>query len=102
MHAHRELWNEYELDSLSHAAEQAHTRLDEAVKKILKAKATGLFGIGVKLAALPATIFLDGTENHDPEDYIPAIASVLDDINRLIGTDFVGVEEEYAEDDEEA
>jgi hypothetical protein len=44
-------------------------------------KATGLFGIGVKLAATQAP-WIDG------EDYEEAIAAVCNDIDRLIGSDF--------------
>jgi hypothetical protein len=93
--AHKWLWNKHGLEVLNHAA-NAHERMHGVVEKILNAEATGLFGIGVKLAALPPTVFLDGSGDLDPEDYIEAIASVLNDINRLIGTDFVGMEYEEA------
>ena len=63
-------------DALNAAAEAMH----ETIGKILETDAEGLFGIGVKLAALP--------NNCDPEDCREAVAAVLDDIDRLLGSDF--------------
>ena len=97
--AHKWLWNNHGLEVLNHAANDTHERLRGVVEKILKAEATGLFGIGVKLAALPPTAFLDGSGGLDPEDHVDAIASVLNDINRLIGTDFVGMQDEEADEE---
>ena len=59
--AHKWLWNKHGLEVLNHAANDAQERMHGVVEKILKAEAIGLFGIGVKLAALPPTICLDGS-----------------------------------------
>ena len=52
----------------------------ETIAKILRTDAEGLFGIAVKLSALP--------KEPGPEDYLDAVKSVQQDIDRLIGTNF--------------
>jgi hypothetical protein len=64
--AHRWLRDKHGLDTLTDAV--SDTRLHDAVKKILTAEASSLFGIGVKLAALPSGIHLDESRSSDPED----------------------------------
>ena len=94
--AYQWLWNKYGLDTLR----DADNRLRAIVEEILRAEANSLFGIGVKLAALPGGDFLDESER-DPRGYVAAVASVLSDINRLLGTDFVGMQDEHQWEDEE-
>jgi hypothetical protein len=100
--AYEWLWQKHGLEQLWDAADAAHDRMDDIVKGILCVEATSLFGIGVKLAALPGSYSLSEGRSNDPEDYVESVASVLSDINRLIGTDFVGVECEQYDEEEEA
>jgi hypothetical protein len=94
--SHRWLCNKHGLGVLSDAANDARDRLREVVTKILAVEATGLFGIGVKLAALPPSHRLYEGPSTDPEDYMESVALVLSDINRLLGTDFAGVQDEQS------
>jgi hypothetical protein len=100
--AHQWLWNKYGLDALRDALCDADNRMGAIVEEILKAEANSLFGIGVKLAALPSGDCLHES-HHDPQGYVDAAASVLSDINRLLGTDFVSTqnEDEWEEEQEE-
>jgi hypothetical protein len=92
-------WRRYERLWEKHGVEVPHNALNSAcdamyntIKKILETDATGLFGIGVKLAAIPPAASLLST--FDAEDFEEAVVSVLADINRLIGTDFVVPDDE--------
>jgi hypothetical protein len=69
------LWKKHDLDDLSDARSAADNAMRNAIGKILETDATGLCGIGVKLAALPAY--------YEPDDCDAAICSVLSNINRL-------------------
>jgi hypothetical protein len=64
----------------------------EIIPIIRRTRAEGLFGIGVKFVALP--------HHSDPEDLEEAIAAALEDIDRLLGSDFDarGLERERGED----
>jgi hypothetical protein len=94
--SHRWLCNKHGLGVLSDAANDARDRLREVVTKILAVEATGLFGIGMKLAALPPSHRLYEGPSTDPKDYMESVALVLSDINRLLGTGFVGVQDEQS------
>ena len=52
--AHNWLWRKHGLDHLSDAWNAAGSAMCETAETILQTEAAGLFGIGVKLAALPA------------------------------------------------
>ena len=78
--AHNWLWRKHGLDQLRDAWNDAGSAMCETVEAILQTEAAGLFGVGVKLAALP--------DKPDPEDYEDAVAAVLNDIDRLLGSDF--------------
>jgi hypothetical protein len=77
---HRWLWEKYSLDLITDDLEVADKGMRDTIAKIFEADATGLFGIGVKLAAVPW--------QYDPEDCVEAMASAISNINRLIGSDF--------------
>jgi hypothetical protein len=80
LHAHAWLWHKHGLDTLCEAWYAPDFAMREMIPTILHTEAEGLYGIGVKLAALP---------NHfDTEDLDDAIAAVLGDIDRLLGSDF--------------
>ena len=53
------------------------------IAAILSTKAEGLFGVAVKLSALP-----EGARHGDEADIVEAVAGVLEDIDRLLGSDF--------------
>ena len=78
--AYRWLYDKHGCGSLYDAWNQAEEALRATVNMILKTEAEGLFGIGVKLSALPSYIH--------QEDYEDAIIAVRRDIDRLIGTSF--------------
>jgi hypothetical protein len=69
------------------------------IAQIQLAKAESLFGVGVKLAALPLGI------ERDEDDYAEAVTAALTDIDRLTGSgfavDFVKAEDEDEGEDEE-
>jgi hypothetical protein len=96
---YRWLWDKHGLEPLWDAISEADKGMSDVIEKMLKTEATGLFGIGVKLAALPNHLKLAGGRSCDPDDYIEPVASVLSDINRLIGTDFIGMQDDAEEDD---
>jgi hypothetical protein len=78
--AHNWLWQKHGLDPLYDARDAVASAMHETIATILHTEAEGLFGIGVKLAALP---------NHwDAQDCVDAVAAVQQDIDRLIGTNF--------------
>src|SRR5208282_2212071 len=52
-HAHEWLWKQHGLDVLSAAWNDADAEVRETIATIQSTKAKGLFGVGVKLAALP-------------------------------------------------
>jgi hypothetical protein len=79
-HHFEPLWEKHGLEPLDAARNAADDETNETIAAIRRAQAEGLFGVGVKLAALP--------NECDPEDYEEAIAAALQDINRLIGSDF--------------
>jgi hypothetical protein len=84
--AQRPLWIKHGLDRLYSDWNDAGERTDEIVEAIQEEEAEGLFGIGVKLAALP----LDSSGSRDPApEHEDAIVSALTEIDRLIGSTFV-------------
>jgi hypothetical protein len=92
--AHQWLWQKHGLDPLCDTQNEIDTKLHQTIAAILQTEAEGLFGIGVKLSALPAD-----REYLDTSEYEDAIAAVLDNIDRLLGSDFA---ERFAEHDPEA
>jgi hypothetical protein len=64
------------------ALKPTHERTYDIRQNILKQPAEGLFGIGVKLAAMEL-------EYPAVQDFEDTIRSVLGDIDRMIGTDFL-------------
>src|ERR1700730_12150002 len=80
------LWRSYGLEELSDASNNAYNRASATIAAIQATPAEGLIGIGIKLAALP----LD-RENVSEEDMADAIASALEDIALLTGTDFAAI-----------
>jgi hypothetical protein len=82
LRAHESLWRKHGLDKLWDQRNSIDTAQRETIAAILSTKAEGLFGIAVKLSAMP-----DGAQ-YDQEDWTEATAVVLDDIDRLLGTDF--------------
>jgi hypothetical protein len=78
--AHDRLWQKHGLDPLDDASNAADTAVRETIAIILHTEAAGLFGIGVKLAALP--------HDYDPQDWVEVAAAVRLDIDRLIGSGF--------------
>ena len=91
--AYKWLRQKHGADQLYDAVSEAFDRTRNVVERIRRTEATTLFDIGVKLAALPPGISVYEGRSSDGDDYIDAVASVLSDINRLLGTDFVGMEE---------
>jgi hypothetical protein len=83
--ANHPLWKKHGLDRLHDAWNAAGELVDETVEAIREEEAEGLFGIGVKLAALPA----DGGSRDPVPDHEDAIVSALTEIDRLIGSAFV-------------
>lgn len=81
--AHKWLWQKHGLGPLCDAWNETDAKIYETIATILQTEAEGLFGIGVKLSALPAD-----TDYVDTTDYENAIKSVLDDIDRLLGRAF--------------
>jgi hypothetical protein len=81
----RPLWEKHGLDRLYAAWSAAIDRMGETAEAIREQEAEGLFGIGVKLAALPAA----GNARDSAPDHEEAILSALSEIDRLIGTSFV-------------
>jgi hypothetical protein len=78
--AHRWLWEKHGLEALNNAWNAEYSAMLGTITTILQTKVEGLAGIGVKLAALPADC--------DGQDCKEAVASVLEDIDRLLGSDF--------------
>jgi hypothetical protein len=103
--AHQWLKDKHGLGLAYDAAVAANERLKDVINRILQIEATSLFGIGIKLAAVHPSIQLGeprGWGSSDPEDYLEEnVASVLRDINRLLGTDFVGMSKEDEDDDQQ-
>jgi hypothetical protein len=100
--AYRWLWEKHGVDVLIDAVDDQHERMKRVVKKIRKTEASGVFGIGVKLAALEPCIFLNDSRS-EPDDCAEALSCVLGDINRLVGTDFAVTlyADEYADEEED-
>jgi hypothetical protein len=98
--AQQPLREKYGCDRLYDAWNEADVATREVVEAIRAIEAQSLFGVGVKLAALPVEC--------DPEDSVNTTARALEDIDRLLGASFASqfktaqrhFEEE--EDDEEA
>jgi hypothetical protein len=88
--ARKPLWDKHGLEPLYGAWNATCDAMRKTITAIRATPAGGLFGIGVKLAALPADSSLGLSE----EEYQEAIAATLADINRLAGTDFPVVEHE--------
>jgi hypothetical protein len=82
--ANRLIWERYGLDRLHDAWNEANERTEETVQAILEEEAEGLFGIVVKIAALP-----DGDCRDPAHDHEDAIVSALTEIDRLISSTFV-------------
>jgi hypothetical protein len=98
---HEWLWQKHGIDPLSDAANDAHDKMRDMVRRILGVEACSLFGIGVKLAAVPAGIRLDEGRSCDAGDYGENVASVLANINRLTGSNFFVPEYDYADDEDD-
>jgi hypothetical protein len=81
----RPLWKKHGLDRLYDAWNAAGEQADETAEAIREEEAEGLFGIGVKLAALP----VDGNCRDYAPDHEDAIIAALGEIDRMIGTTFV-------------
>jgi hypothetical protein len=81
--AHDWLWQKHDLQSLSDAWHAARAGMRETIDTILQTKAEGLFGIGVKLAAMTTD-----QRERDLYEYEDAVVAVFDDIDRLLGSDF--------------
>jgi len=85
------LWKKHGLEALYVARDTVYSAmLHETIPAILRTKAEGLFGIGVKLAAMP-------TDDVDGDDYAAAVMSVQKDIDRLLGTNFADHAIEFSE-----
>jgi hypothetical protein len=82
--AQQPLWLKHNLEELSTAWTVASDERRMIRERILAERADGLFAIGAKLAALA---WNDPDKQHHEE----AIASVLGDIDRMIGTEFASV-----------
>jgi hypothetical protein len=78
--AHQWLWNKHGLEPLCDAWNAAHDAVGKTAKAIQRTKAESLFGVGVKLTALPI--------DYEEEDCKDALKSTRDDIDRLLGSDF--------------
>lgn len=78
------LWNKYGLDALCDVCNAADEKARATIAAILAAKAGGLLGIGIKLAAVPV-------DSVEPEDLEEGIASALADIRTLTGVDLTRV-----------
>jgi hypothetical protein len=89
--AHKWLWRKHGLDRLNDDWNAADSAMRETIAAILRSPAEGLFGIGVKLAALP--------NDYDAEDCVDAAAAVRRDIDRLIGSNFAALITNSAEED---
>jgi hypothetical protein len=76
------LWDKHGLDELVDQRNSLDTAMREKIAVILNTEAEGLFGIAVKLSALP------DCAREDTEDWTEATAVVLEDIDRLLGSDF--------------
>ena len=77
----RPLWRKHGLEVLWDACNTADEAMHQTIDNIRDTEATGLFGIGVKLAAQPR----DG----DHQDVTEAAISVLNDIDKLLGSDLL-------------
>jgi hypothetical protein len=78
--AHEWLWNKHGLEHLNDAWNEADSAIHKTVKAILRTKAESLFGVGVKLTALPM--------QHEEEDWQDAVKAALQDIDRQLGSEF--------------
>jgi hypothetical protein len=78
----RPLWLKHGLDELVDKRHSIDTAMRDTIAAILSTKTEGLFGVAVKLSALP-----DGARE-DTEDWKETTAVVLEDIDRLLGSDF--------------
>jgi hypothetical protein len=76
------LWRKHGLDELSSERNSIDTAMRDKIAVILNTKAEGLYGIAVKLSALP------DCAREDTEDWKETTAVVLEDIDRLLGSDF--------------
>jgi hypothetical protein len=79
----RALWIKHGVDVTYDAWNRAHEASFAVIEKIRRTPAEGLFGVGVKLAALPSE-----DDEIAIEDYEEAVASALTNIDRLIGSSF--------------
>jgi hypothetical protein len=76
------LWKKHGLDALSDAWNNAGEAMEETIEAIRDTEASGLLGVLVKFLALPP--------DAEQPDYEEAYDSALTDINRLLGSNFVG------------
>lgn len=76
------LWRRYGLDDLCAAWNRSAEQVRQTIAAIQTTDAEGLVGIGIKLAAMPMDV-------PDEVDLAEAVASVMRDIARLTGIEFV-------------
>jgi hypothetical protein len=81
--ANQWLWRKHGLDELSDKRHSIDTAIRETIAAILGTRAEGLFGLAVKLSALPV-----GEYEEAGYDLVEASALVLEDIDRLLGSNF--------------
>jgi hypothetical protein len=82
LEANQWLWKKHGLDTLYDAWNNAGEAMGESIEVIRDTEATGLLGILVKFLALPT--------DTEAEDYEESYVSALPDIDRLLGSNFVG------------
>jgi hypothetical protein len=78
----RWLWRKHRLDELTDKCTSTDAAIRLTVAAILRARPQSLFGIAVKLSALPLHA------EDDAQDSFETIGSVLEDIDRLVGSTF--------------
>jgi hypothetical protein len=85
--AHEWLFQKYGVQKPLEAMNEASAAMRDTVDAIRRIDAVGLFGVGVKLAALETGPF-HGTIGGEAEDYEEAARSTLAGIDRILGTSF--------------
>jgi hypothetical protein len=86
--AHEGLWHRCGLEPLWETINVTDSAMRDTIAAILHTEAEGLFGIGVKLAAMP--------RDRDQQDYEDAIVAVQQDIDRLLGSHFAAMTSMFA------
>ena len=81
--ASKKAWRKHKVGGPWRIANRCSARCRRTIKAIRAIEARTPFGIGIKLAALPAS-------NHelDREDYVEALQSALPDLDKLCGSTF--------------